>query len=379
MLIGVPKETKNNEYRVGLTPQSVAALVEAGHTVNIETQAGLGIGADDNAYYQEGGVIVDGSNPAKRIFDTADMIVKVKEPSLLEADMLRPDQVLFTYLHLAAHRELTEKLLDKMSPCFAYECVTSPAGGYPMLTAMSKIAGRMAVQIGAHYLERPNGGRGILLGGAVGAERAQVVVLGAGTVGTAAVEIAIGMRAHVTVMDISPDALKYNELLLGQGYPIKTILSTPETIAEHVSQADLVIGAVLVPGAKAPIVVPESVVQMMKTGAVIVDVAIDQGGCIATSRPTTHDHPIFYEHGVLHYCVPNMPGAVPYTSTYALNETTLPYIFHLANAGWKQAIRADAHLMNGLNVCHGYIMNKAIAETLGYPYSDPSVYFDSIV
>ena len=363
MHIGVPKETKNHEYRVGLSPSSVREIVSHGHQIVVEQQAGEGIGASD-ADYRSAGATVTGN--VAGLFNDCDMIVKVKEPQADERGMLHEGQILFTYLHLAPDPEQTEDLVKSGATCIAYETVTSPHGGLPLLAPMSKVAGRMAIQAGAHCLEQPHGGLGMLLGGVPGVPPAKVVILGSGVVGTHATHMAVGMGADVWALDRDPDALENHWRQFGRS--TNTIFSTQDAIEQHVTQADLVIGGVLIPGSSAPKLVSRDLVKAMKRGSVIVDVAIDQGGCVETSRPTTHDDPTFVIDGVIHYCVANMPGGVPRTSTYALNNVTLPHVLTLANKGWRQALRHDAHLRDGLNVHAGQITCQEVADSLGYPF-----------
>jgi alanine dehydrogenase len=367
MLIGVPKEIKNHEYRVGLTPGSVRELVHHGHGVLVQTGAGMEIGLNDEQYAAAGATIVA---DAAGVFERADMIVKVKEPQLAECRLLREDQILFTYLHLAPDLEQTRSLMESGAVAIAYETVTDSRGGLPLLAPMSEVAGRMAIQAGAHCLEKAQGGRGILLGGVPGVPAAKVVVLGGGVVGTNAARMAMGLEAKVVVIDRSLARLQ--ELDLQFGAKLQTIYSTVETIEEHVLDADLVIGGVLLPGAAAPKLVTRAMVSAMKQGAVVVDVAIDQGGCFETSHPTTHAAPTFVVDGVVHYCVANMPGAVARTSTFALNNATLPFTLALADKGWRQALADDKHLLHGLNVCRGALTYRAVAEAQGLPWTPPS-------
>jgi alanine dehydrogenase len=364
MLIGVPKEIKDNEFRVGLTPSAVAELVHHGHSTLVEKSAGLGSGLADADYVAAGATLID---TAAEIFARADMIVKVKEPLAAERKMLRPGQVLYTYLHLAPDLAQTQDLVASGATCIAYETVTSPSGGLPLLTPMSEVAGRLAPQVGAHALEKAQGGSGVLLGGVPGVPAAEVVVIGGGVSGTHAATIALGMGANVTLVDKSNDALRRIAAQFGAG--LSTIYSTRAAIAELVKRADLVIGAVLVPGAAAPKLITRAMLSTMKPGSVIVDIAIDQGGCCETSRPTTHSHPTYVVDGVVHYCVANMPGAVARTSTFALNNATLPFALALADKGWKQALKDDPHLRNGLNVHAGKITCKPVAEAHGLPYT----------
>ena len=332
MIIGVPKEIKNHEYRVGLTPKSVKEFVSHGHTVLVETNAGIGIGASDDDYSSCGAEII---SSAKEVFATADMIVKVKEPQAIEIAMLREGQILYTYLHLAPDPEQTKGLVESGAICIAYETVTSPRGGLPLLAPMSKVAGRMAVQAGAHFLEQPNGGMGALLGGVPGVDPLNVVILGGGVVGVHAAHVAVGMGADVWVLDNNPDTLEQHWQQFGRS--TNTVFSTKSSVEEYVLQADLVIGGVLIPGAEAPKLVTREMIKAMKPGSVIVDVAIDQGGCFETSKATTHAEPTYIIDEVVHYCVANMPGGVPKTSTYALNNVTLPFGLSIANKGVKQA------------------------------------------
>ena len=364
MRIGVPKEIKDNEFRVGLIPSSVAELKHHGHTVLVEIGAGEGAGLSDGDYVDAGADIVAS---ADRIFADADMIVKVKEPLAVERKMLRAGQVLFTYLHLAPDLAQTEDLIESKAVCIAYETVTSSNGSLPLLTPMSEVAGRLAPQVGAHSLEKAQGGRGILLGGVPGVPAAEVVILGGGVSGSHAATVAVGMGARVTVVDRSADSLK--QLVAQFGPSISTAFSTRSTIEELVKRADLLIGTVLVPGAAAPKLVTRTMVSAMKKGAVIVDVAIDQGGCVETSRATTHSDPTYSVDGVVHYCVANMPGAVARTSTFALNAVTLPFTLALADKGWRAALSADPHLRNGLNVLDGKITCKPVAFAHNLPYA----------
>ena len=366
MRIGVPKEIKVLENRVGLTPGSVRELTHHGHAVVVEHNAGQGIGMDDEAYRRAGAEI---AATAAEVFGSAEMIVKVKEPQAVERRMLREGQVLFTYLHLAPDPEQAKELVASKAVCIAYETVTSPAGGLPLLAPMSEVAGRMAVQAGAYYLEKPHGGLGVLLGGVPGVDPAKVVVLGGGVVGTHAIHIALGMGADVWALDRSVDVLR--RLWVQFGRPLNTVFSTHDAIERHVTDADLVIGGVLIPGASAPKLVSRELVSKMKPGSVVVDVAIDQGGCFETSRPTTHADPVYVVDGVTHYCVANMPGGVPRTSTFALNNATLPFVLALADKGWKRALAEDPHLKNGLNVAAGKVTCKPVAEALGYKYAPP--------
>jgi alanine dehydrogenase len=362
MLIGVPKEIKTHEYRVGLVPGSVRELVHHGHQVVIEKGAGVGIGFDDAAYQKAGARVLA---TAADVFAAADMIVKVKEPQPQEIAMLRKSQVLFTYLHLAADKAQTEGLMRSGAICVAYETVTDARGGLPLLAPMSEVAGRMAVQVGAHCLEKEQGGAGILLGGVPGVAAAKVVILGGGVAGTNAARVAMGMEAYVTVIDKSLPRLY--ELDLQFGSQLHTLFATVENIEREVLSADLVVGAVLVAGAAAPKLVTREMVKQMRPGSVLVDISIDQGGCFETSRPTTHANPTYVEEGVIHYCVTNMPGAVARTSTFALNNATLPFSLALANKGWRKALADDLHLRAGLNIAAGKVTHPAVAQALGLP------------
>ncbi|MGI2854140.1 alanine dehydrogenase [Shewanella algae] len=363
MIIGVPKEIKNHEYRVGMVPSSVRELTMHGHQVFIETNAGNGIGFTDQDYINAGASILD---TAAEVFAEAEMIVKVKEPQAVERAMLRHDQILFTYLHLAPDLPQTEELVNSGAVCIAYETVTDDRGGLPLLAPMSEVAGRMSIQAGAMALEKSMGGLGMLLGGVPGVEPAKVVIIGGGMVGTNAAQMAVGMGADVVVLDRSIDALR--RLNVQFGSKVKAIYSTADAIEKHVLQADLVIGGVLIPGAAAPKLVTREHVKKMKPGAAIVDVAIDQGGCVETSHATTHQDPTYIVDNVVHYCVANMPGAVARTSTFALNNATLPYILKLARLGYRDALLSDKHLLNGLNVMHGKITCKevAVAHNMAY-------------
>jgi len=363
MRIGVPKEIKNHEYRVGLTPESVAELVANGHELFVETLAGGGIGATDELYEAAGAKILA---TAAEVFATADMIVKVKEPQAGERAMLKPGQILYTYLHLAPDPEQTKDLVASGAVCIAYETVTDNQGGLPLLKPMSQVAGRMSVQAGATALEKAHGGRGVLMGGVPGVAPAKVVVVGGGVVGFNAAQMAVGMHADVTILDRNPATLE--KLSNHFEASAKVVYSTKAALADLVAQADLVIGAVLVPGAAAPKLVSRDMLKTMQPGAVLVDVAIDQGGCFETSKATTHAEPTYIVDDVVHYCVANMPGAVARTSTYALNNATLHHAVKIANKGWKQALKDDAHLRNGLNVCEGKITCEPVAIDLGYDY-----------
>jgi alanine dehydrogenase len=363
MLIGVPKEIKNHEYRVGMTPSSVRELTGLGHQVLVERNAGAGIGASDADYEKAGAKI---AATAADVFAAAEMIVKVKEPQAQERAMLRKDQVLFTYLHLAPDPDQCTDLVKSGAVCIAYETVTQTGGGLPLLAPMSEVAGRMAIQAGAHSLERAHGGMGVLLGGVAGVPPAKIVILGAGVVGTNAAQMAVGTGANVVVIDRSTQALRRIDAMFNGR--VSTIYSNSDNVEREVLSGDLIIGGVLIPGAAAPKLVTKKMVSAMKPGSVIVDVAIDQGGCCETAKATTHAEPTYIIDNVVHYCVANMPGGVPRTSTYALNNATLPFIVALAQHGWKKALTADAHLRNGLNVCRGKVTYKEVADVLKYEY-----------
>jgi len=366
MLIGVPKEIKVREYRVGLVPASVRETVAHGHQVLVEQGAGAGIGATDDDYRKAGATI---AASAAEIWERAELIVKVKEPQAEERSRLRAGQALFTYLHLAADRAQALDTLKSGATCIAYETVTSPSGGLPLLAPMSEVAGRMAIQVGAHFLEKTQGGEGLLLGGVPGVAPGKVVILGGGTVGTHAAHIALGMGAETWVLGHRPESLR---MLWRQfGERLRTAVATREAIERHVLEADLVVGSVLVAGAAAPKLVGAGLVRRMKPGAVVVDVSIDQGGCFETSRPTTHDDPVYAVDGVLHYCVTNMPGAVPRTSAVALGNATLPYVLALADRGVRRALEEDPHLRAGLNVHAGRVTHRAVASSLGLEFTDP--------
>ena len=368
MLIGVPKEIKVHEYRVGLTPDSVREFAAHGHRVLVETNAGIGIGSSDGVYRAAGAEIAAG--PAE-IFAQADMIVKVKEPQAVERQMLRPGQILFTYLHLAPDPDQTRDLVESGAICIAYETVTDSQGGLPLLAPMSQVAGRLSIQAGAAALERAKGGRGILLGGVPGVAPAKVVIIGGGVVGENAIYMALGMAADVTVLDRNVGVLA--RLAHRFGAALKTVYSTRAALEEYVLQADLVVGGVLIAGAEAPKLVTRDMVRRMKPGSVLVDVAIDQGGCFETSHPTTHAEPTYVVDGVVHYCVANMPGAVPNTSTYALNNVTLPYALALADKGYRKALLDNPNFLAGLNVCNGKVTYKAVADVLVAEVVDPCV------
>ncbi|MFZ6801647.1 alanine dehydrogenase [Undibacterium sp. Di24W] len=363
MIVGVPKEIKNHEYRVGMTPSSVRELTLRGHQVLVQKNAGTEIGLSDEQYKAVGAEIVE---TAKEIFERAEMIVKVKEPQPVECAMLRPGQILYTYLHLAPDPEQTAALVKSGAICIAYETITGANGGLPLLAPMSEVAGRMAIQAGAAHLEKSKGGMGLLLGGVPGVAPGHIVIIGAGVVGTNALQMAVGTGARVTVLDKNVDRLRQLDLVYGNR--ISTLYSNAQAIEEAVLSADLVIGGVLVPGAAAPKLVSRDLISRMKKGAVVVDVAIDQGGCFETSHATTHAEPTYVVDGVIHYCVANMPGAVARTSTFALNNATVGHAVALATKGWKQALRDDVHLRNGLNVCEGKVTYEAVARDLGYDY-----------
>ncbi|WP_299778288.1 alanine dehydrogenase [uncultured Roseobacter sp.] len=369
MRIGVPKEIKNHEYRVGLTPESVSELVARGHSVLVETSAGAGIGAVDDLYVTAGAEI---ASTAEEVFARADMIVKVKEPQAGERKLLREGQILYTYLHLAPDPEQTKDLVESGAVCIAYETVTDKNGGLPLLKPMSQVAGRMSIQAGAAALEKAHGGRGVLLGGVPGVAPGKVVVIGGGVVGFNAAQMAVGLHADVTILDRNPEVLERLENHFESS--AKVIYSTQAALERHVSEADLVIGAVLVPGAAAPKLVTRKMLTQMQPGAVIADVAIDQGGCFETSKATTHADPTYVVDDVVHYCVANMPGGVARTSTYALNNVTLQHALAIADKGWKSALDADPHLRNGLNVADGKVTFRAVAENLGYEYVAPETY-----
>jgi alanine dehydrogenase len=363
MKIGIPKEIKNHEYRVGLTPPSVSDLTAAGHEVFVEALAGNGIDFSDRDYMDAGAKILPN---AAEVFKAADMIVKVKEPQPQEIAMLEPRHLLFTYLHLAPDPEQTKGLMASGATCIAYETVTSKNGSLPLLKPMSEVAGRMSVQVGAHYLEKEQGGRGVLLGGVPGVAPARVAILGGGVSGVNAAQMAVGMRADVTIYDINAERLAELDMFFSS--QIKTQYASRAAIAAAVANAHLVIGAVLVPGAAAPKLVTREMLRTMKRGSVLVDIAIDQGGCFETSRPTTHENPVYVEEGVIHYCVANMPGAVARTSAFALNNVTLPFAMKLANMGAEAAMKADPHLAAGLNVSGGKIRHQAVADALGLEF-----------
>ena len=363
MRIGVPKEIKDHEYRVGLSPAGAGVFAVHGHTVLVQAGAGAAIGLSDAQYAGAGATVLP---DAAAVYAQAEMIVKVKEPQPVECAMLRPGQILYTYLHLAPDPEQTAALVRSGAICIAYETITDPGGGLPLLAPMSEVAGRMAIQAGAAHLEKSKGGMGVLLGGVPGVPAAHVVVLGAGVVGTHALQMAVGLGARVTVLDKNVDRLRHLDLVFGNR--ISTLFSTAHSVEAAVLDADLVVGGVLIPGAAAPKLVTRDMIARMKKGAVVVDVAIDQGGCFETSHATTHADPTFVVDGVVHYCVANMPGAVARTSTFALNNATIGHAVALADKGWKQALQDNPHLKNGLNVANGKVTFEAVARDLGYAY-----------
>lgn len=365
MIIGVPREIKPNENRVALTPGGAELLIANKHTVIIEKDAGVGSGFSDEMYIRAGAKIIP---TAAEVYGQADMIMKVKEPIAPEYGLIKENQVLFTYFHFAASRELTEAMVKAKAICIAYETVMKPDNSLPLLIPMSEVAGRMAPQEGAKYLERTMGGRGVLLGGVPGTEPANVLVLGGGIVGMNAAKIAAGFGAKVTIMDNNLYRLRYLDDVMAKN--VNTVMSTPDNIRRHAQQADLVIGAVLIAGAKAPHLITKDMLSTMKHGAVVVDVSVDQGGCIETCKPTTHENPTYVVDNILHYCVANMPGAVPYTSTVALTNATLPYAIQLANKGWEKACSDNRELYYGVNTVSGTIVYQAVAEAFGMPYSE---------
>jgi alanine dehydrogenase len=367
MIIGIPKEIKNDEYRVSLIPAGVEQLKQQGHEVLVETGAGTGSGFSDEDYRCLGAQIL---SDREEVYRRAGLIVKVKEPQEEEFPLLRQGQVVFTYFHFAASRGLTDAMIRQGIVAIAYETIRNGNGTLPLLTPMSEIAGRMAIQEGAKYLEKPMEGQGILLGGAPGVAPARVVILGGGIVGSNAAKIAAGLGAQVTILDINLDRLRYLEDIMPRN--VYTLMSNPQNIREQVKDADLLIGAVLVPGAKAPMLVGRAMIASMKPGAVVIDVAVDQGGCVETCRPTTHSRPTYTVDGVVHYCVANMPGAVGRTSTYALTNATFPPLLQIASRGWRAACRAHEPLLHGLNIVSGKITNRAVAETFGLPHVDPA-------
>lgn len=365
MIIGVPKEIKNNENRVALTPAGTQELVKRGHAVFVQTTAGVGSGFTDEEYTKAGAQMIA---DAAEVFNVAEMIMKVKEPVDGEYKLIKKDQLVFTYFHFASYEPLTRAMIASGAVCLAYETVERIDGSLPLLVPMSEVAGRMAIQEGAKYLEKPLKGRGILLGGVPGVKPAKVLILGGGVVGTNAAKIAAGMGADVTIMDLNINRLRYLDDVMPKN--VHTVVSNEYTIRELVRECDLIIGGVLVPGAKAPKLITRDMLKTMRPGTVLVDVAVDQGGCIETCRPTTHEDPTYIIDDVVHYCVANMPGAVPYTSTLALTNATLPYAIRLANQGWKKASQESMELRNGLNVIQGEVVYKAVADSFGLPYTD---------
>jgi len=365
MIIGVPKEIKNNENRVALTPAGVAEMIANGHTVYVQTSAGEGSGFDDQSYIAAGAQMLP---TAQEVFQIAEMIMKVKEPIESEYPLIKENQLVFTYFHFASYEPLTHAMIKSKAVCLAYETVEKADRSLPLLVPMSEVAGRMSVQQGAKYLEKPLKGRGILLGGVPGVPAAKVVVLGGGVVGTEAAKMAAGLGADVTIMDISLPRLRYLSDVMPAN--VRTLMSNAYNISAMIKEADLVVGAVLIPGAKAPSLITRAMLKDMKPGAVIVDVAVDQGGCIETCKPTTHENPTFIIDDIVHYCVANMPGAVPYTSTLALTNATLPYAVKLANMGWKKACQADQELRKGLNVINGHVVYKAVADAFDLSYTE---------
>ncbi|MDO8136712.1 MAG: alanine dehydrogenase [Candidatus Brocadiales bacterium] len=365
MIIGVPKETKVDEYRVALVPVGAEELVKHGHRVLVEKGAGLGSGITDEEYIKAGAKLVNG---IERIYEEANMVLKVKEPLPEEYTLLREGQIVFTFFHFAASRPLTEAVLASKAVAIAYETIRDSRGGHPLLTPMSEVAGRMSIQQGAKYLEKPMEGRGILLGGVPGVTPAEVVVIGGGVVGTNAAKVAAGLGARVTIMDINLDRLRYLDDIMPKN--VMTLMSNPQNIREKIKDADLLIGAVLIEGARTPVLITREMVKTMKPASVIVDVSIDQGGCVETSRPTTHTQPTFKVDEVLHYCVTNMPGAVGRTSTYALTNASLPYVLEIADKGYEKASRDNPAIKNGINIIKGKITNRAVAEVFGLKYHD---------
>lgn len=365
MIIGVPKEIKNNENRVAVTPAGVAEFKKNGHTIYIQSQAGAGSGFSDDEYTKAGATILP---TIEEVYAIAEMICKVKEPIASEYALIKENQLLFTYFHFASSEELTHAMIERKSICLAYETVEKTDRSLPLLVPMSEVAGRMAIQEGAKYLEKPMGGRGILLGGVAGVKPANVLVLGGGIVGTQSAKMAAGLGANVTIMDVSLPRLRYLEDVMPAN--VDTVMSNEYNIREAIKLSDLIIGAVLIPGAKAPHLITREMLKEMRPGTVLVDVAVDQGGCIETCKPTTHENPTFEIDGIVHYCVANMPGAVPYTSTLALTNATLPYAIQLANKGWEKACRENEELAKGLNVVSGEVVYKGVSDAWGLPLSD---------
>jgi alanine dehydrogenase len=366
MLIGIPKEIKNHEYRVGATPAGVREMVDAGHQVIVEKNAGAAIDFSDNQYLEAGAKIV---NSAKDVYGQAEMILKVKEPQKSECEIIREGQIVFSYLHLAAEPALTKSLVESKCVAIAFETVTAEDRSLPLLAPMSEVAGKLSVQAGARALEKSQGGRGVLLGGVPGVAPAKVLIIGGGVAGTNAAKIAIGMGAEVVILDKSLARIRYLCDIFGSS--VQVLYASAQNIEDYVLQADLVIGAVLIPGAAAPKLVSAEMVKQMKQGAVMVDIAIDQGGCFATSKPTSHSEPTYVVDGVVHYCVTNMPGAVARTSTLALQNSTLPFTLAIASKGYKKALKDDKHLLNGLNVLNGHVVYKAVSDALGFEYYNP--------
>jgi alanine dehydrogenase len=365
MIIGVPKEIKNNENRVAVTPAGVAEFKKNGHAIYIQSQAGTGSGFSDEEYTKAGAIIL---STIEEVYAIAEMICKVKEPIASEYALIKENQLLFTYFHFASSEELTHAMIERKSICLAYETVEKTDRSLPLLVPMSEVAGRMAIQEGAKYLEKPMGGRGILLGGVAGVKPANVLVLGGGIVGTQSAKMAAGLGANVTIMDVSLPRLRYLEDVMPAN--VDTVMSNEYNIREAIKLSDLIIGAVLIPGAKAPHLITREMLKEMRAGTVLVDVAVDQGGCIETCKPTTHENPTFEIDGIVHYCVANMPGAVPYTSTLALTNATLPYAIQLANKGWQKACRENEELAKGLNVVSGEVVYKGVSDAWGLPLSD---------
>jgi alanine dehydrogenase len=365
MIIGVPKEIKNNENRVALTPAGTQELVKRGHSVLVQQMAGAGSGFSDELYVKAGAKIV---SDAAKVFGEAEMIIKVKEPIEQEYKLIRKDQLLFTYFHFASHEPLTRAMIESGAVCLAYETVERADGSLPLLIPMSEVAGRMAIQEGAKYLEKPLKGRGILLGGVPGVMPAKVLILGGGIVGTNSAKIAAGMGADVTILDVNIARLRYLDDVMPKN--VRTMVSNEYAIRELIRDADLIVGGVLVPGAKAPRLITKDMLRDMRPGTVLVDVAVDQGGCIETCRPTTHEDPTYIIDDVVHYCVANMPGAVPYTSTLALTNATLTYAIRLAKEGWKKACQDNAELASGLNIINGQVVYKAVADAFNLPFTD---------
>jgi len=365
MIIGIPKEIKNNENRVSLTPAGAMELTKRNHTVYVQSTAGLGSGFEDSDYVDAGAQILPS---IEEVYAIAEMIIKVKEPIASEYKLIKKDQLLFTYFHFASYQPLTEAMIENGSVCLAYETVTADDNSLPLLVPMSEVAGRMSIQEGAKYLEKPEGGRGILLGGVPGVPPAKVMILGGGIVGTQAAKMAAGLGANVTILDINLNRLRYLSDVMPAN--VGTRFSNEYNIRHMITNHDLIVGAVLIPGAKAPSLITRDMLKTMRPGTVLVDVAVDQGGCIETCKPTTHEDPTYVVDGIVHYCVANMPGAVPYTSTIALTNATLPYAIKLADKGWKQACKEDAHLKNGLNVVQGKVVHKGVSDAFGDPLSD---------